>query len=75
MELKKFIFILAVVFGATAATVDESPVKVQALTSQYTVKSGDTLTGIAHELYGRASAWKDLQNSNLEVAKIFLKCT
>ncbi|HMC56729.1 MAG TPA: LysM peptidoglycan-binding domain-containing protein [Gemmatimonadaceae bacterium] len=36
---------------------------------QYTVKSGDTLSKIAKELYGDASQWKKIQSANADVIK------
>lgn len=69
MELGKFALILVAMFGATAGTVGDGTVSVQPLTAQYTVKAGDTLTGIAHTLFGRASAWKEIETSNHAIIK------
>ncbi|MCM0604670.1 MAG: LysM peptidoglycan-binding domain-containing protein [Xanthomonadaceae bacterium] len=69
MELKKFMLIVAMAFGVSAGTVGEGTVNVQTLTAHYTVKSGDTLTNIAHTLFGRASAWKDIETTNKMVIK------
>jgi nucleoid-associated protein YgaU len=33
----------------------------------YTVKSGDTLSGIAKELYGDASQWKKIHSANADL--------
>lgn len=61
--------IVAMAFGVSAGTVGEGTVNVQSLTAQYTVKTGDTLTGIAHSLFGRASAWKEIETTNQTVIK------
>lgn len=36
---------------------------------QYTVKSGDTLSKIAKELYGNAGDWKKIQAANADLIK------
>ncbi len=35
----------------------------------YTVSKGDTLSAIAQKFYGRASAWKKIQDANADVLK------
>lgn len=36
---------------------------------EYTVVKGDTLGGIARKVYGRASAWKKIQDANADLLK------
>ena len=52
-----------------AAPAEEAPAAAEAAPEIYTVVKGDTLGGIARKFYGRASAWKQIQDANADLLK------
>lgn len=72
--LKKLVIATFSFFLLTASTdVNSSavsiskPIQSKPVTAKYTVKKGETLTSIAHTLYGRASAWKAIYEFNQDM--------
>lgn len=52
-------------FSGVTSSVDTTAEKVgQPDAQQYTVKSGDTLSHIAQQFYGKASAWNTIYEAN-----------
>ena len=54
--------------AAPVEVVAETPAETAA-PEVYTVVKGDTLGGIARKFYGKASAWKKIQDANADVLK------
>ena len=55
--------------AAAKAPAEEAPAAAEAAPEIYTVVKGDTLGGIARKFYGRASAWKQIQDANADLLK------
>ncbi len=55
--------------AADTAAAPVAPAAPEASSEVYTVAKGDTLGGIARKYYGKASAWKRIQDANKDVLK------
>ena len=69
--MKPSSLLTAVAFAGTlslAASVPSSPSEAQSLEcgSSYTVQSGDSLTGLAHKVYGAASSFQYIYSANAQ---------